>query len=373
FEASQHKLLPLLLMAMCAPLVFRGWAGGVLALLADYGPTVILFFLLSTSIDTVAQHERAIRALAILTVVLAIHGIEQSWTGVGWSGATLSQGTRITYVGIFSDPNDLALAFVIALPMLTYASTEAKSGVGRAFWVACTAITTYGIFLTNSRGGMLGAIALFLVYVQGRFGMLKTSLIAILGLLGLAMLPTRLNELDAKEESAADRIESWGHGIQMLRENPMLGVGKGNYTEYHHLTAHNSFVLVFAELGLVGYFLWLSFVALSLYMVYRITRTSSEPEKRATLGDGASWAQYQKISKTYLHAMIGFLICAFFLSRSYVILLVILCAMCVALYQSVRHRWPTFAPITFGTVAIAVLFVQFGSIFIIYAVVRFLS
>lgn len=372
FEAPQHKLLPLFLLSMSASIVFSGWSGGAVGPFTDYGPSVILFYLLSTSLDSADQHARAIRTLAAVTVVLAIHGIEQSWTGIGWSGATLSQGTRITYVGIFSDPNDLALAFVIALPMVGYALTEAKSLVVKSFWLACLAALAYGIFLTNSRGGMLGAIALFLIYLRGRFGLLKTSFAATIGLLGVAMLPTRLNELDAKEESAADRLESWYQGLQMLQQHPIFGVGKGNYTDYHHLTAHNSFVLVFAELGLVGYFLWLSFVGLSLYMVYRIARATLAPAPSVSKDDSKNWARYQKISRTYLFAMVGFLVCAFFLSRSYIILLVILCALCVALYQSVRRRWPAFAPITLGTVAGVILAFQFGSIFLIYVMVRIL-
>lgn len=371
FEAPQHKLLPLLLLVMSASVAISGWVGGALITFSEYGPSVILFFFLSTCLDSVDQHSRAIRTIAVATIVLAIHGIDQFWTGIGWTGAMLSQETRITYVGIFSDPNDLALAFVVALPLIVYLLTEAKSFFTKTLWRASIVTVAYAIFLTNSRGGMLGAIAVFLIYLRGRFGILKTSLAASVGLLGIAMLPTRLNELDAKEESAAERLESWFQGIQMLKQHPIFGVGKGNYTDHHYLTAHNSFVLVFAELGLVGYFLWLSFVGISVFMVYRVANASSQPNQITTEDQSQNWARYQKLSKTYLNAMVGFLVCAFFLSRSYVILLPILCALCVALYQSVRRRWPAFAPITLASTLWAMVALQCGSIIFIYAMVRF--
>ena len=373
FEAPQYKLLPLFLLTMSASIFVNGWAGGALVPITEYGPSVILFFLLSTSVETVAQHARAIRVLAGLSTFLAVHGIEQYWTGIGWSGAELSQGTRITYLGIFNDPNDLALAFVLALPMLVYALSETKFIAIKAFWLASTLAVAYGIFLTNSRGGMLGLIALFLIYVWRRLGIVKATLAAELGIAGLTMLPTRLNELDAKEESAAERIESWYQGMQMLLQHPIFGVGKGNYSDHHYLTAHNSFVLVFAELGMVGYFLWLSFLGLSLYMVYRIARVPTEPTPPAPKDDKNGWVRYQKISRTYLLSMIGFIICAFFLSRSYVILLIILCALCVAVYQSVRRKWPTFAPITIRGALGGILAFQFGSILLIYLMVRILG
>ena len=364
FEAPQHKLLPLFLLTMSASAVFNGWASGALVPFAEYGPTVILFFLLSTSVETADQHARVIRMLAGLSAFLAFHGIEQSWTGIGWSGAELSQGTRITYVGIFNDPNDLALAFVIALPMFGYAISETKSVVAKAFWLVCTVAVTYGIFLTNSRGGMLGGATLFLMYVRRRFGILKAALVATLGILGFAILPTRLNELDAS------RLESWHEGIQMLLQHPIFGVGKGNYIEHHYLTAHNSFVLVFAELGMVGYFLWLSFLGLSAYMVYRIARAPTEPGSSAPHKDANNWTRYQKISRTYFLSMMGFIVCAFFLSRSSVIILIILCALCVALYQSVRRTWPMFAPISLRSASGGILAFQFGTIFLIYIMVR---
>ncbi len=370
FAFPQYILLPLLLLVMFISLLLSPWAAASFAVFNDFGPSVLLFIMFSTSLDTVEQHAISMKVISAITLILAIHGIDQSFTGIGWSGAELSQGTRITYVGILSDPNDLALAFVISLPMFEYARTESKSIISKVFWLAAMLTILYGIFLTNSRGGMLGVLTILLIQLRSKLGTLKMSIVGTICLIGVAMLPTRLNELDATEESAADRLGSWYEGLQMLQKYPMFGVGKGNYTEYHHLTAHNSFVLAFAELGLVGYFLWLSFFALSFYMVYKIGRASTSLDQSTNSRDQSEFAQFQKISRTYFNAMVGFTVCAFFLSRSYVIILFILCALCVGLYQAVNRRWPiAFPSIKFGTFAGFVLLLEFASIFLIYIMV----
>ena len=50
----------------------------------------------------------------------------------------------------------------------------------------------------------------------------------------------------------------------MWRSHPFLGVGLGQFGEYHYLTAHNSYLLALAELGFPGMVLFSSIVYLSI-------------------------------------------------------------------------------------------------------------
>jgi putative inorganic carbon (hco3(-)) transporter len=372
FEASQHRLLPLLLFIMALSVAANGWLGGALETVTAFLPTLVLFYLISTTTDTIAKHRLFMKTLAIITTVLALHGIDQVQTGIGWSSARVTDGNRITYLGIFNDPNDLALAFLIVLPMLGYCLSEAKLLIGKAIWLMAIAINLYALFLTNSRGGMLGAIALFIIYFYSRFGLIRSLGVAAIGLFALALLPSRLSTLDASEESAAGRIDAWYEGIRMLIHHPLIGVGKGNFTDHHDLTAHNSIVLVFAELGLVGYFIWLAFVGLSAWMVYKMAKTGAEQMGSVAAAGTDDWPEYAKVSRTYFYSLLGFLIPAFFLSRSYNILLFMLCALCAALYQNVRRQWPAFSPITFGQIAGKTVVFEVGSIVLMYFLIKML-
>jgi len=390
FDAPQLWLFPALIAWMGLTVLLNGWAGGAVYTLVVQFPLLLLFFVISTSTVTIGRHEAFIAMIALATAVLALHGVDQVATGIGWSGASVSQGSRITYIGSFNDPNDLALAFVIALPMQAYMLGRSRFA-GRVFWLACIALTAYGIFLTNSRGGILAALALLLLAFLSRFGVVMAAVAGSAAVGALAMLPTRMESLSAGESSAAGRVESWYVGLQMFFSRPIIGIGKGNYGEFHELTAHNSLVLVFAELGIVGYFIWLSFVGISIYMVWRIVRQKTAPASISAPSapaaplparlsasaptpatNEADWRRFQKIARTYLAAMGGFAICAFFLSRSYNILLVILCALCVATYVGVRLRWPRFERVTFSALAMPMLGVALGSIAFMYLLVKVL-
>lgn len=381
FDAPQNWLLPVLVAFMALTVAANGWLGGAWVTLGKFLPLVALFYLIAGTTSTVARHRALMVAIALFTIVLAVHGIDQSGNeeGVGWSGARVVEGGRITYIGIFNDPNDLALSFVMALPLLAHCFRSTDSTLAKAFWLCGIATLLYGIFLTNSRGGMLAAFALVAIQAYRRFGIPGILALCTAGVALLLSLPTRLATEKAVDESAAGRVDAWYAGIQLLLRHPLFGVGQGNFTDHNGLTAHNSLVLAFAELGFAGYFLWLAFVGISFYMVWRITRTGTPPDDPAGLppavkapASRADWARHQDIAATYLSSMLGFFIAAFFLSRSYNILLVMFCGLSVALYQCTRRDWPGFPPITFRATALPIAVFEAASIAGLFVLVKVL-
>src|SRR3546814_9182242 len=89
--------------------------------------------------------------ISLCAVVLTIHGIGQVRLGQGWTGMPTAQDGRIQYVGIFSDPNDLAMLFIMAVPMtLLMAGRGGLLGLRRVFWWAAALTLLYGVYLTNS-------------------------------------------------------------------------------------------------------------------------------------------------------------------------------------------------------------------------------
>ena len=117
---------------------------------------------------------------------------------------------------------------------------------------------------------MLAALLVIGLEVWRAYG--KTvAIVAGAILIPVALAFTRLSELDAEEESAANRFDAWYEGLQLLFQKPIFGIGWGNFSDYNFgLTAHNSLVLAMTELGLVGYTVWFSFVALTGWMIYRL-------------------------------------------------------------------------------------------------------
>jgi len=181
-----------------------------------------------------------------------------------------------------------------------------------------------------------------------------------------------MSELNANEASASGRVDAWYEGFQMLKLNPLFGIGKNNFTEYHHLTAHNSFVLVLAETGLIGYFVWISFVVLSFYMLYLIATKKSVTGNQALVQWQGSISEIQRIANTLIFAFLGFFSTAFFLSRSYNILVFILCAMSVAHYQNARLEYPDIKNVTFSSSFKPLVIITISSVIGMYLITKFL-
>jgi hypothetical protein len=300
---------------------------------------VLAFFVLGHLAMDPARLRKLLVVFALCSLVLVAHGVEQAELGIGWTGVGLSQETRIQYVGIFNDPNDLGLLFVMVLPMALYLSRGGGlMGLRRLFWWGAAAALVYGIYLTNSRGAMLALVTVAAVWVWRRRGPVTASLLGA-GMIGvLMMLPSRLSELDAGESSAAGRVDAWYSGLEMFIGSPLFGIGPGLFADNNaNLTAHNSFVLVMAEMGLVGYTIWLAIVGYGLRMTLAMLRLPAPTGADSTAL--AAWKRERSLALTLLLAQAGFLAAAFFLSRSYVILLYLLAGLVVGWYTGARSRW----------------------------------
>ena len=237
----------------------------------------MIAFVLLANATTVRRINIVMSTFVLCATVLAVHGIEQAQTGIGWTGVPLIQDGRIQYVGIFNDPNDLGLLFVLTLPMAVYLSSGGSwFGIKRLFWLTAAVLLLYGIYLTDSRGAMLAVALILGVYLWRRRGFVTAALLGSTVLVGMLLLPSRLQDLSPGEESASGRVDAWYEGFQMFISHPLFGVGAGNFTDYNYLTAHNSFVLVLAETGFFGFILWLGFVGYCFGMTLAVLRHKPE-------------------------------------------------------------------------------------------------
>ena len=420
FEASQHRLLLVLFLLMALSVALTGWMGGVLQVFGDFGPTLLLFYLVATSVDSLARLRAIFWLLSAASCVMALHGISQigNEQGIGWTGAKMTDG-RITYLGFLNDPNDLAMSLLMTLPMCLHLAERSQSFLLRWAIRAAGLLIMYGVFLTNSRGAMLGLGAMLLVYGIGRYGLWRALIVVpLLAAPLLALAPSRIGEISADEDSAAGRVEAWYEGFQMLRSHPLFGVGKGLFTEHHNLTAHNSYMLAVAELGLVGYFVWLSIIALTVIMLLGIVRLGRNERTEAVAAPAVpllpsrlpygtpvvrhgaannvsetplvasasagftdadtglagvdTWAECQHATRTLLYGMVAALVCAFFLSRSYAVNLYLQMALVVAVYQLVRAKWPAALQVSFGPIWRKLLAGSMGSVLVLWVVTRVL-
>lgn len=235
---------------------------------------------------------------------------------------------RVRSVGFLSDPNDFAQAMVFTLPLLVLTAGHGGRIARLLRFGAPAATLGYTIALTHSRGAIVGIGVMLLLAMRRVLGGFKSVLLT--GLVAAGGLLTGFGggrAFSAQEQSAADRIEAWWVGINLLKAYPVLGAGYGQFTEHHGLTAHNSYVLCFAELGLLGLFTWLG----TILLAYRGLAAASGAGMLH--GDMAPEAQMASLLKA---SLVGALACGWFLSRTYAPFLYMLLGLCIGAWHCVN-------------------------------------
>jgi putative inorganic carbon (HCO3(-)) transporter len=307
-------------------------------------------FLYSNCITSI-KRQHILMAVCLFAALLMVHNghVQQTaYQGAGWALGTYSVGyinlgeRRITYLGFFNDPNDIGMFLVMNIPFAIYFYKKSQA-VSKILTFGVLAALFYGIYLTGSRGTMLGAGALIAVYfIVMNAGPKLFITIVVLAPIAATVITSLQSNMD---ESADGRLEAWYAGVLMLLNNPIFGIGMGQFLEEHGLVAHNSYIHVAAELGVPGYSLWggaLIFTALTGYLFVqdRISKkklddaeTTLPPEEEAELF----------LNKTLFFSLVGFMITGFFISRMFTLLLFIFLGMAIASHIRLVKLNPEYA------------------------------
>jgi len=258
-----------------------------------------------------------------------VPGAEYGCEHPGWLG-THSIFGRIRYRGILEDPNELSWALSMGIPF-GFAFYEAKrSRLRLALLLLGLGFVAASVILTQSRSGQLSMLAVLGVYFIRRYRWRGAAAALVLGL-PVLLFGGRSGQ-DA-ESSSEERLGCWSEALNMFRENPLTGVGAGQFTEHHFLTAHSSFMLTLAELGPIGFVLWTS----AVYFAVKVTvRVQVDLAERAGAEAARSW------SMALLASLAGLIVSAAFLSIAYHPILWIFLGMTAALYAAVRRHAPDF-------------------------------
>lgn len=326
-----------------------GWLGGTLFALVEFGSIVVVYFFLIAGRPSITRLKWIVVTLTIPALVAVSRGIGAVYFNIKPDTYILYQNIldnnwtildvvhRIKFHGFFSDPNDLAQYFLVCVPFV--ALMWKKGSHGRNLFLVMPIITYlfFGMYLTHSRGVLVGMVVVVMAVLYDRFN--KT--VMAFGSGAVAVLGLAANFSGGRAisfSSGSDRIEAWGAGFSMLRDNPLFGVGYNMYTDHNDLTAHNSFVLCFAELGLIGFFLWLGLLVSTVLAINSFLRQfATVPAAR----DLVRWATALRIS------LLSFVATGWFLSRTYSILLYVMIAMWVIIEQlgaQLLARMPAPAP-----------------------------
>lgn len=339
----------------------------------------ICFFtlLLYCSLDT-PKKMRAISRLFVATAcIMAVHALLQEVRGYGYAGSRplwvppygdRPAEVRSCFFGIFADPNDLAQAFATAIP-LSFTMTRRKNALSVISGVAISAFLFRAYLSTGSRGGMVAMVAIGGVMICLMLPRRWMRYVMAGGLLA-ALVFCRLKGGAMLDASARERVVFWGFGNQAFKANPLFGVGYNMFWSIAKgRAAHNAFVTCYAELGILGYWMWFGVFFLGILLTWRVRMACWQ--KRSL-----EEAYLYRFSGLGLAAMGGFAASAYFLSRTFVYPFFFLIAMLNATPRLAENVMGDETPAFLNPrrdVGWYVTLATFGSILYIYISIIFLN
>jgi len=226
-------------------------------------------------------------------------------------------------IGIYADENNFAMVFVVAQPFIWYAGYLFKSKLFRwAVWLVIP-FGWHAVFLTASRGGLIGlAVVTLLVAIRAKSKMLGLmivpALIAAYMWQAGDLMKSRAGTIQAPttEASANQRLEAWSAARAMIADHPLTGVGLTSfgpafpsYSAFHPREAHNTFLQISAESGLLA---GLSYLIIVLTSLLALWRNGNRFRKR---GETISANRLYLLNEAILVAFAGLSICSLFLSH----------------------------------------------------------
>ena len=311
---------------------------------------LLIFLLLSNAVRTLDGLRRAMWGLLLAGALMSTVTIHQAVTSnyaSDYGGfAEVEEGFEVDLggeavrqpraAGSVGEKNRYAQVLLVLLPL----------GIGRikdgASWrrllaAAATGLISVALVLTYSRGGVIAVGAVLLAAAILGFLRWRTLLLVGAAVVALAFIvaPTYVGRVisianaaelfsetgDEAEGAIVGRATSNVAAFNVLVDHPLLGVGPGLYGPYYSVDyanrlglrhfdeprrAHNLFLEVGAETGVLGLLTFSSVLAAAAYPLWRLRRAWS----------GLN-AEHANLASAILLALLGYVVAGMFLHLAY--------------------------------------------------------
>lgn len=267
--------------------------------LASY---VCFYYVITDWCHTQDNTRTLLKALMASTIAVAIFGLWQALAGgytalydvlypiqdeiaqiPAWEG-------RIT--SFLEHYNGLAGYINLVVPFCLAFATGGTDPVLRTLSRWCLAFASIALLLTQSRGGLLAFVAILLVcaYLSApdrKARIRRVALLLVVCLLAgivVGLFFQRLGEID--DFTAVSRLAIWGGAFSVFARSPLLGVGFGNLrglmggllTLPNGWTgdAHNLYLELLAETGVIGFLVFSALIVLALKVALKQLRQAQK-------------------------------------------------------------------------------------------------
>ena len=180
------------------------------------------------------------------------------------------------YTGLGGNPNGVATAIALALPLAWYLGHFWAKGLLRWLNYLYVPLAIFAVILTASRGGSLVALTGLLI-IPLSFGYLRRKsrlAVIVFALLSVGFIAatvplanfTRLTETSSEisDGNLSNRGSIWEAALQLYTRSPVFGIGTGSFPVAvepilgHQAPPHNAFLRILVELGAIGLVLYVA-------------------------------------------------------------------------------------------------------------------
>jgi putative inorganic carbon (HCO3(-)) transporter len=199
-------------------------------------------------------------------------------------------------IGTSVDPNILGALLVIVLAVAGVQLVAKRPVLRRWLLAACVALIGGCLFLTYSRGSLVGAVAALGLVALLRYRRLLAVLL-IAGLLLLLLPWTQayvshfLQGIRIEDRSTLMRMGEYRDTLKLVRRYPWLGVGFVGTPDIDlYLAVAMIYLTILGQMGIVGLVVFVAVMATFLSYLYRAWRSlpKDAPLEPFVLGYGAA-------------------------------------------------------------------------------------
>lgn len=367
FAQDQHFVMVVALVTIAGWLLSRERG----SLRASAFLTLIIVFSLWTSLTTffapvpemtVPLWDRTIKTMIMIVMVLALittrarlHGlvwvivISLAYYGIKGGAFVLLTGGNYIVFGpkdsMIQDNNALALALIMALPLLNYLRQHTQNRWVRYGIMGAMFLTFAGAIGSYSRGAIVAMAAILgYVWLKSNAKIVSGPLLVCLVLIGVMAMPAkymdRLSTFENvfEDESFQGRLDAWEVAWEAAKDRP-LGAGFDGprqavvWNEYlperTARASHSIYFMVLGEHGFIGLGIYLAILAVAWRNLRRIRRLTA---------DNVDLAWARDLAFALEVGMVGFLVGGAALPMAYYDGFFTLLAMATCLWQVVQAQ-----------------------------------
>jgi O-antigen ligase len=332
---QEGRLLSLMVVLLIFGAFFSPvWKGGAVSHSVEFSKIIIAWSLVFLLITTFERLRRIIFIQAISVVVACTaalikgHNIERLNGALG---------------GIYSNPNDLAFAVVLALPFALAFMVTSKNVIVKVLWLGGMLIMLTTIFMTASRAGFIdlvisGSVTLYFFAIKGKRPYLIVStifaVVLIVSTVGGKLYDrfTALGGGTTTEQSALGSYEErkflMFRAADAIETYPVLGVGVHNFPSFSGIwrDVHMTYLQICAEGGIPVLIVYLMFF-LRGFKNLKILRKRTDLNPEVTLFVGALTS-----------SLVGFTVGALFAPEAYQYFPYFAVAFTATLVQTIKEQ-----------------------------------